>query len=121
MEIKVVNLKEKFDTFNDYWSPKIVGELNNQLVKAAKFKGEFTMHQHENEDELFFVIDGTLYIETEKEVLTINPGEFVVMPRGVYHKPFAKEEVKVLLFEPNTTLNTGNITNDYTVSDLEKI
>ncbi len=121
MEIKKVNLKEKFETFSEYWTPKIVGELNNQHVKIAKFKGEFIMHHHENEDELFLVIKGTLHIELLHQTMEIQAGEFVVIPKGVKHKPYAKEEVEVLLFEPATTLNTGNETNDLTVKRLEKL
>ncbi|MEO0584166.1 MAG: cupin domain-containing protein [Bacteroidota bacterium] len=121
MGIKKVNLQEKFETFSEYWTPKIVGELNNQHVKIAKFKGEFIMHHHENEDELFLVIKGTMNIELVDQTLEINAGEFVVIPKGVKHKPYAKEEVEVLLFEPATTLNTGNETNDLTVKRLEKL
>ena len=121
MIIKKVNLNEKLETFNDYWTPKIVGELNKQLVKIAKLKGEFVMHKHENEDELFYVIDGTLFIELADETLTLTSGEFVIIPKGIEHKPYAPEEVKVMLFEPNTTLNTGNTINDLTVKNIEKI
>lgn len=121
MEITKVNLKSKLNTFNDYWTPKIVGELNNQFVKVAKFKGEFVMHNHEHEDELFYVIEGKLFIELNEKTLEMNPGEFVIIPRGVDHKPFAPEEVSVLLFEPASTLNTGNTENEFTVSDLDKI
>ncbi|GAB5551792.1 MAG: cupin domain-containing protein [Saprospiraceae bacterium] len=121
MKIETINLKEKFSTFNDYWSPKIVGELNKQLVKVAKFKGEFVMHHHEQEDELFFVVAGELFIELEDKTLSLHAGEFVVVPKGVKHKPYAPEEVHVMLFEPASTLNTGNIENDRTVVDLEKL
>ena len=121
MNIKKVNLNEKLSTFNEHWTPKIVGKLNNQLVKIAKLKGEFVMHKHDLEDELFYVIDGTLFIELKDETLELNAGEFVVIPRGVEHKPFAPEEVSVMLFEPSTTLNTGNATSDLTVTDLDKI
>ncbi len=121
MEIQKVNVASKFSTFSDYWSPKVVGALNNQLVKIAKFKGEFVMHHHDHEDELFYVIEGKLFIELKDKTLELEPGEFVVIPRGVEHKPYAPEEVHVMLFEPATTLNTGNVTNDLTVSDLDKI
>ena len=121
MEINKVNVQEKLNTFDAYWTPKIVGELNNQLVKVAKFKGEFVTHKHEQEDELFYVIGGTLFIELKDKTLTLHAGEFVVIPRGVDHKPYAPEEVSVLLFEPATTLNTGNTENDLTVTDLDKI
>lgn len=121
MEIEKINIAHKFSSFDDYWAPKIVGELNNQLVKMAKFKGEFVMHHHENEDELFYVIAGELYIELKNKTLHLYPGEFVVIPKGVTHKPYAPEEVHVLLFEPAATLNTGNVNNSLTVSDLDTI
>ena len=121
MNIQVVNLREKFEGFTEYWTPKIVGELNSQFVKLAKFKGEFVMHQHEKEDELFLVVQGELFIELETETLHLRPGEFVVIPRGVEHKPYALEEVHVLLFEPISTLNTGNVTGEQTVVDPERI
>lgn len=121
MDIQKVNLLEKFSTFSEHWSPKIVGELNQQQVKIAKLKGEFVMHQHDNEDELFLVIEGVLNIELEDKTLELKQGEFVIIPKGVKHKPYAKEEVKVLLFEPASTLNTGNINNELTVDQLDKI
>lgn len=121
MKIEKVNLAAKLGSFNEYWSPKIVGELNSQLVKVAKFKGEFVMHQHDKEDELFYVIAGELYIELKNKTLHLNAGEFVVIPKGVPHKPYAPEEVHVMLFEPASTLNTGNMNNDLTVSDLDTI
>jgi len=121
MEIKTVNLNEKFNSFTDFWNPKIVGELNGQLVKLAKFKDEFVLHQHENEDEMFFVIDGKLMIELDDKTLEINPGEFAIIPKGTNHKPIAIGEVKVLIFEPKTTLNTGNTENNFTVKKLDEI
>lgn len=121
MEIKTVNLKSKLETFNEHWSPKIIGELNNQHVKIAKLKGEFVMHKHEHEDELFYVIDGQLFIELVDQTLELNTGEFVIIPKGVDHKPIAPEEVSVMLFEPATTVNTGNTTNEFTLTDLDKI
>ena len=121
MQISKVNLQSKLDSFSDYWSPKIVGELNNQLVKIAKFKGDFVMHKHEEEDELFYVIDGKLFIELAEETLELKTGEFVIIPKGVEHKPYAPEEVSVLLFEPASTLNTGNQNNDLTISKLDRI
>jgi len=121
MEINKVNLNSKLETFNEYWTPKIVGELNNQFVKIAKFKGEFVMHKHEQEDELFYVIEGTLFIELTDKILELNSGEFVIIPKGVEHKPYAHKEVSVMLFEPASTLNTGNTKNELTVSDLDKI
>lgn len=121
MEINKVNLHSKLKTFNEYWTPKIVGELNDQFVKIAKFKGEFVMHKHEQEDELFYVIDGKLFIALVDKTLELNTGEFVIIPKGVEHKPYAPEEVSVMLFEPASTLNTGNTKNELTVSDLDKI
>ncbi|MCU4173742.1 cupin domain-containing protein [Carboxylicivirga sp. N1Y90] len=121
MTIKTVNLKDKFDAFSDYWNPKIVGELNGQLVKLAKFKGEFMLHQHEHEDEMFLVIEGKLMMELDDKTLQINAGEFVIIPKGTNHKPMALGEVKVLLFEPDTTVNTGNTENEFTVKKLDEI
>lgn len=121
MKINKVNLQEKLDTFDEHWSPKIVGELNNQHVKIAKFKGDFVMHSHENEDELFYVITGTIFIELTDKTLEINAGEFVVIPKGVAHRPYAPQEASVLLFEPAATLNTGDATSDLTVKTLDKI
>lgn len=116
-----VNILEKLGVFNDYWSPKIIGELNGQYVKLAKFKGEFVWHKHENEDEMFLVIAGILKIEFRDKTVILNPGEFIIVPRGIEHKPVAEEEVSVMLFEPATTLNTGNIDNDLTKKKLERL
>lgn len=121
MDIQKVNVAEKLNSVDAYWSPKIVGELNQQHVKIAKLKGEFVMHHHEKEDELFYVVKGKLFIELNDKTLELGPGEFVVIPKGVEHKPYAPEEVHILLFEPASTLNTGNIHNALTQSDLEKI
>lgn len=121
MKIKKVNLKSKFDSFNEYWNPKIVGALNGQHVKLVKIKDEFVMHQHENEDELFMVIEGKLLMELDEETLEINSGEFVIIPKQTNHKPIAVGEVKLLLFEPESTLNTGNIENEFTVKKLDEI
>lgn len=121
MEINTINLADKFALFKEHWSPKIVGELNGQMVKLAKLKGDFVMHKHDHEDELFLVIEGKLFMEMEDKTLEINPGEFVIIPKGVMHKPIAPEEVKVMLFEPASTLNTGTEVNELTVNDLERI
>ena len=121
MEIKTVNLEDKFNTFNDYWNPKIVAELNGQFVKVAKFKDEFIMHQHEHEDEMFLVIEGKLLMELDHKTLEINSGEFIVIPRKTNHRPKAIGEAKVLLFEPKTTLNTGNTENKFTIKKLDTI
>ena len=121
MSLKVQNLKEKFDSFSEHWTPKVVGELNDQSVKIAKFKGDFVRHHHAHEDELFLVIEGTIFIELDNETLRISAGELVVIPRGVPHKPYAPEEAKVLLFEPKTTLKTGNEENERTQRNLERL
>jgi mannose-6-phosphate isomerase-like protein (cupin superfamily) len=116
-----VNIAEKFNLFQDQWSPKIVGELNGQHVKLAKVKGEFIWHHHDVEDELFLVIEGTLQLQFRDRTVTLNPGEFLIVPRGVEHKPVAEEEVHVMLFEPKSTLNTGTERNERTLADLEWI
>src|ERR1700712_1878122 len=116
-----VNLSEKFALFNDYWSPKIAGELNGQQVKLVKFKGPFTWHHHDNEDELFLVIKGSFVMELRDKNITLNEGEFLVVPRGVEHRPNAAEEVEVLLFEPTATINTGNTKNEFTKMHLDNI
>jgi mannose-6-phosphate isomerase-like protein (cupin superfamily) len=111
----VINLANKFNLFQEPWHPKIVGELNDSYVKLAKLKGEFVWHHHDDEDELFLVIKGTLIIKLRDQELTIHEGEFVVIPKGVEHLPVAAEEVQVLLLEPKTTSNTGNVQNEKTV------
>ena len=116
-----VNINQKLSLFDEYWSPKIVGELNGQYVKLAKFKGEFIWHKHDNEDEMFYVITGKLIIELRDQVIELNEGEFFTVPKGIEHKPFAEKEVSVLLFEPKTTLNTGNQKNELTRENLQKI
>jgi mannose-6-phosphate isomerase-like protein (cupin superfamily) len=113
--LQTVNLNEKFNRFDEHWQPKIVGELNNSYVKLAKVQGEFVWHQHENEDELFFVVKGTLTIKLRERDLTIREGEFAIIPKGVEHMPVAEEEAWILLLEPKTTSNTGNVTNKRTV------
>lgn len=117
---KVV-LREKFDRINDHWNPRIIGELNSQCVKAVKLKGEFDWHHHTDEDELFLVVKGQLTIAFRDKDIVLNEGEFIIVPKGVEHKPMAPEEVHVLLFEPATTLNTGNLENERTKRALEKI
>ena len=116
-----INLLEKLNLVKEYWSPKIVGQLNGQQVKLAKFKGEFMFHQHENEDELFMVIKGKFRMEFRDKTVEVNEGEILIVPRGVEHKPVAEEEVWVMLFEPASTLNTGNIINERTKTQLETI
>lgn len=116
-----VNLAEKLELFDDYWSPKIVGALNGQHVKLVKLKGEFVWHHHEVEDELFLVIKGRLTIQFRDREVVLDPGEFLIIPHGVEHKPVAEEEVHVLLFEPASTLNTGNVRGEKTVETLDSI
>jgi mannose-6-phosphate isomerase-like protein (cupin superfamily) len=119
--VEKVNVADKFALFSDYWSPKIAGELNDSYIKLAKMKGDFVWHHHESEDELFFVIKGRLLIRLRDGEVRVGPGEFVVIPRGVDHLPVAEDEVHVMLIEPKTTLNTGNVTSDRTVADLQKV
>ena len=116
-----VNIKEKLDTFVDYWNPRIIGELNGQQVKAVKLKGEFVWHHHDHEDELFLVVKGKLKMEFRDKIVEVNEGEFIIVPRSVEHKPVADEEVQLLLFEPASTLNTGNVVNEKTRKELERI
>lgn len=116
-----VNLSEKLASFTDYFNPRIVGELNGQHVKLVKFKGEFVWHHHEREDELFYVVKGSFDMQLEGSTITVNAGEFLVIPHGVEHRPVAREEVEILLFEPASTLNTGNVVNEKTVMHLERI
>ena len=116
-----VNLAEKFSLFTDYYNPRIVGELNNQHVKLAKLKGEFIWHKHDVEDELFLVIKGKLKMELRDKAIEIDEGEFIIVPHGVEHRPVADEEVHILLFEPASTLNTGNEKNELTKTHLEKL
>jgi mannose-6-phosphate isomerase-like protein (cupin superfamily) len=116
-----INLAEKFSLFTEHWSPKIVGELNDQHIKLVKFQGEFTWHHHDQEDELFYVVNGSFDMMLQNETITVNKGEFIIIPRGVEHKPFEKEEVEVLLFEPATTLNTGNVENEKRAKQLNHI
>ncbi len=116
-----VNLAQKLAQFSDYFSPRIAGELNGQQVKLVKFKGEFVWHHHDHEDELFYVVKGSFDMHMRDKIVTINEGEFIIVPRGVEHKPVANEEVEIMLFEPASTLNTGNIINEKTVVDLKKI
>ncbi len=121
MEIKVVNIQQKLDSFNDHWNPRIIGELNGQHVKVAKLKDEFIFHHHDHEDEMFLVIKGTLIMELENESKEINAGEFLIVPKGVSHKPKAIGEVELMLFEPATTINTGDKINTRTKQNLERI
>lgn len=116
-----INLAEKLATFQDYFNPRIAAELNGQQVKLVKFKGEFVWHHHDNEDELFYVVKGRFDMELRDKTITLDAGEMLVVPRGVEHRPVAKEEVEILLFEPASTLNTGNVVNEKTVIDLKHV
>ncbi len=119
--METVNLAEKFSLFQEAWSPKIVGELNDSYVKLAKLKGEFVWHHHNEEDELFLVVKGHLLIRLRDRDIHLDEGEFTIIPRGVDHLPIADEEAHVLLLEPKTTLNTGSLQNERTVADLERL
>jgi mannose-6-phosphate isomerase-like protein (cupin superfamily) len=116
-----VNLADKFRQFQNYWSPRIVGEVNDFHVKAVKLKGEFVWHHHEKEDELFWVVKGTLRMRFRDREEIVREGEFIIVPHGVEHMPVADEEVHIILLEPKSTLNTGNVTNERTVRSLEQI
>ena len=116
-----VNLAEKFGLFADHWSPKVVGELNGQQVKLVKFRGEFVWHHHEAEDELFLVVRGAFRMEFRDRSVALEAGEFLIVPRGVEHRPVADAEVEVLLFEPASTLNTGTAGGERTVAELGRL
>ncbi len=116
-----VNIKEKFSLFSDQWSPKIIGQLNGQDVKLAKLEGEFVWHDHKDEDELFYIVKGALTIEFRDKVVHLNEGEMLVVPKGIEHKPIAKEEVWVLLFEPSNIKHTGDVQHELTKKNFEKI
>ncbi len=120
-----VNLAQKYSLFSEQYSPKIVGELNDSYVKLVKFQGDFVWHHHDSEDELFFVIKGEMSMKVredgaEREIM-VRPGEFIIIPRGIEHLPSAAEETQVMLLEPKTTLNTGNLENERTVAELQRI
>ena len=126
--MKKINLNEKLTLINEHWKPHIVGDLNNQQVKLVKFQGPFTWHHHDHEDELFLVVKGRFRMEYREDgeaaperTIWLEPGEFVIVPRGVEHRPVADEEAHVLLFEPATTLNTGNVENELTVHNLARL
>lgn len=113
--MQVINIAQKFNLFNEHWSPRIVGELNDSHIKLAKLHGEFVWHQHENEDEMFLIVKGKLLIKLRDRDLWLSEGEFVIIPKGVEHCPVAEEEVHVMLLEPKSTLNTGDQQNERTV------
>ena len=121
MKIEKQNLKEKFYLISEYYKPKIAGELNDNYIKLTKLKGEFIWHKHENEDEFFMILKGNLLMKFRDKEIKVNEGEFIVIPKGVEHKPVADNEVHLLLIEPKSTLNTGNIENERTIKDLDWI
>ena len=119
--MEVINLKEKFASFSEHWSPRIAAELNGQQVKLAKIRGEFVWHHHDHEDELFFVVSGRLRMEFRDRAVEVGPGEMIVVPRGVEHRPVAEVETEIVLFEPASTLNTGNVENERTRRELARV
>ncbi len=119
--LEKVNLREKLSKVNACWSPKIVGELNDSYVKVVKLNGEFVWHYHQNEDELFLVVEGELRMRFRDRDVIVSPGEFIIVPKGVEHLPVAEGEVHIVLLEPKTTLNTGNVQNERTLLELERI
>ena len=122
MNLESINIQDKLSQFSDHWNPRIIGELNGQHVKIAKLKGEFVWHKHDNEDEMFLVLNGTLKIEfRDKKTVEIKENEFIVVPRGVEHRPIAEQEVSIMLFEPASTVNTGAVKSELTRTNLEKI
>jgi len=121
ISVEKVNIADKFKKITEYWKPYIAGELNGQLVKLDKLKGEFVWHHHEHEDELFLVVKGRFRMELRDRHIWLEEGEFLVVPRGVEHRPVADEEAWIVLFEPATTLNTGNVQNERTLHELERV
>ena len=119
--VKKINIDQKLSLFNDHWNPRIIGELNKQHVKLAKIKGEFIWHKHYHEDEMFLVLKGTLKIEFRDRTETIRENEIIIVPKGVEHRPIAEEEVSIMLFEPATTINTGDLDNERTRKNLESL
>ncbi|HMF55776.1 MAG TPA: cupin domain-containing protein [Pyrinomonadaceae bacterium] len=119
--MKKVNLEKAFSLFEEQWSPKIVGEVNDSYVKLVKFTGEFVWHHHDEEDEMFLVVKGRMRMELRDGNVDVEEGEFIVIPRGVEHRPVADEEAHVMLFEPRSTLNTGNVQNERTLAELERL
>jgi mannose-6-phosphate isomerase-like protein (cupin superfamily) len=121
MEVRKVNLRQKFGEFRDRWSPKIAGEVNDSYVKLVKFQGPFVWHKHDGEDEMFLVVRGRFTMRLRDRDLVVEENEFVIVPKGVEHCPVADEEAEVLLFEPKTTLNTGDVRNERTIENLDRI
>ncbi len=116
-----VTIQQKLSLFNDHWSPKIIGELNGQHIKLVKFQGEFVWHKHDNEDEMFYVLKGMFKMEFRDKTIELSENEFLIVPKGVDHRPVAEKEVSVMLFEPSATLNTGDKLCDLTKNVLDKI
>ncbi|SEI97062.1 Mannose-6-phosphate isomerase, cupin superfamily [Propionispira arboris] len=116
-----INIEEKLSLFNEYWNPKIIGEVNESYLKLAKLKGDFIWHTHENEDEMFYVVKGVLIIKFREKDVQIHEGECIIIPRGIEHMPIAEKEVHVMLIESKTTLNTGNVINERTIEKLKRI
>lgn len=119
--MQTVNLADKFARFSDHWSPKMVGQVNGCAIKLVKLSGEFVWHHHDTEDEMFFVVKGRLRMKFRDGEQVINPGEFIIVPHGIEHLPVAEGETEIMLVEPDTTLNTGNVVNERTVADLQHI
>ena len=119
--IDKINIPEKLSLIHDFWNPRIAGELNGQMVKLVKFKGEFVWHKHDHEDEMFYVLTGEFNMELRDQTLVIRENEFIIIPRGIEHRPVAENEVSVMLFEPASTLNTGDQRNQLTREKLDKI
>jgi mannose-6-phosphate isomerase-like protein (cupin superfamily) len=119
MENLKINIKEKFDKFNELWSPKIIAQMNNYHFKVAKIKGEFVWHKHDDTDEVFIVIEGTMNLEYKNKTVTVYPGEMIVVPKGIEHKPVAQNECKIMMIELAGTLNTGNSENELTKTKLD--
>jgi mannose-6-phosphate isomerase-like protein (cupin superfamily) len=116
-----VNLAQKFALFSEQWSPKLIGELNGQQIKIAKLQGEFVWHHHEAEDEFFMVIEGRMTIKLPDQEIELGEGEFLIVPRGVEHKPVAKDQAQIMMFEPAGTLNTGNVQNEHTIENIDRL
>ena len=121
MSIEKVNIAQKFSLINDHWNPRIAGELNGQYIKLVKFIGEFVWHKHDDEDEMFLVTGGSFTMELRDGNIELGEGDFIIIPKGVEHRPVAHTEARVMLFEPASTLNTGDATSDFTKKKLEKI
>ncbi len=119
--MEVIDIQQKFDQFNDHWHPRIIGELNGQHVKIAKIEGDFIWHSHEHEDELFMVIKGQLTMEFRDKTVEVFPGQILIVPKGIEHRPRAQKETQIMMFEPFSTINTGNVAHEKTKENLEKL